>query len=237
MLHSVLKSNITVKEYCLAILKTAEMCNLQESKMPSICSGKKEIERRIVQMKNNNIKNSIFVIVATILAVSVLTISFASDKVTESNTENIEMIGEIFNEIENQEEIIPEVEFIVPIEYTNVTSRFGTRIHPITKEEKTHTGVDLAAKEGTKVKAAASGVVQVATFDTEKGNYVEIKHVDGSVSSYHHGSKILVEAGDTVEAGDEIMVVGQTGNATGTHLHFEVRNADNEYMNVNVLID
>ena len=188
-------------------------------------------------MKNNNIKNSIFIIVATILVVSVLTISFASDKVTKANNENIEMIGEIFNEIDKQEEIIPEVEFIVPIEYTKVSATFGTRVHPITKEEMTHTGIDLVAKEGTKVKAAASGVVEVATFDSEKGYYVEIKHIDGSISSYHHGSRILVEVGDSVKAGDEIMIVGKTGNATGTHLHFEVRNANNEYMDVNTIVN
>lgn len=234
--NSVLKTNITVKEYCMAILKITELCNLKENKMPSICSGKKEIERRIIQMKNNNIKNSIFIIVATILVVSVLTISFASDKVTKANNDNIEMIGEIFNELDKQEEIIPEVEYIVPIDYTKVSATFGTRVHPITKEERTHTGIDLAAKEGTKVKAAASGVVEVATFDNEKGYYVEIKHIDGSVSSYHHGSKILVEVGESLKTGDEIMVVGKTGNATGIHLHFEVRNKNNEYMDVNALI-
>ena len=234
--NSVLKTNITVKEYCMAILKITELCNLKENKMPSICSGKKEIERRIIQMKKNNVKNSIFIICVTILVVSVLTISFASDKVTKVDTENIEMIDEIFSELDNQEEIIPKVQYIVPIEYTNVSLPFGTRIHPITKEERTHTGIDLVAKEGAKVKAAASGVVEVATFDNEKGYYVEIKHIDGSVSSYHHGSTILVEVGDSVKAGDEIMVVGKTGNATGTHLHFEVRNANNEYMDVNVLV-
>ena len=234
---SVLKNNITIKEYCMAILKITELCNLKENKMPSICSGKKEIERRIIQMKNNNVKNSIFIIVVTILVVSVLTISFASDKVTKVDTENIDMIGEIYSELDNQEEIIPKVQYIVPIEYTNVSLPFGTRIHPITKEERTHTGIDLVAKEGTKVKAAASGVVEVATFDNEKGYYVEIKHIDGSVSSYHHGSTILVEVGDSVKAGDEIMVVGKTGNATGTHLHFEVRGSTGEYLNVNSMFE
>ena len=225
----VLKTNITTKEYCMTILKIAEICNLKENKLPSICTGKKEIERRIKQMKNKNIKNSIFIIVTTILAVSALTIAFASEKVTKTNDEYIE--------INKQEEIIQKVEYIVPIEYTTVSSRFGTRVHPITKEERTHTGIDLVAKEGTKVKATASGIVKVATFDEEKGNYIEIKHVDGSVSSYHHGSELLVETGDEVEVGDEIMVIGKTGNATGTHLHFEVRNVNNEYMDVNVLVD
>ena len=220
----------------MAILKITQLCNLKENKMPSICSGKKEIERRIIQMKNNNVKNSMFIIVVTILVVSVLTISFASDKATKVDTENIEMIGEIYSESDKKEETIQNVEYIVPIEYTNVSLPFGTRIHPITKEERTHTGIDLVAKEGAKVKAAASGVVEIATFDNEKGYYVEIKHIDGSISSYHHGSTILVEVGDSVKAGDEIMVVGKTGNATGTHLHFEVRNANNEYMDVNVLV-
>ena len=105
-------------------------------------------------MKNNNVKNSIFIIVATILIVSVLTISFASDKVTTVNNENIEKIGEMFNELDSQEEIIAEVKYIVPIEYTKVSATFGTRVHPITKEEKTHTGIDLVAKEGQEINLA-----------------------------------------------------------------------------------
>lgn len=235
--NSVINTDITVKEYCLAILKIAELCNLKESKMPSICSGKKEIERRIIQMKNNNVKNSIFIAVATILLVSVLTISFASDKVTKTNNDNLEMIGEIYSELDNKEEVIQKVEYIVPVEYTMVSLPFGTRVHPITKEERSHTGIDLVATEGTKVKAVASGVVEVATFDAEKGNYIEIKHIDGSISSYHHGSELLVNVGDSVNAGDEIMLVGKTGKATGTHLHFELRSKDGEYLDVNSMFE
>ena len=234
--RNVLNANVTVKEYCKTILKIAEMCSLQEAKMPSICSDKKEIERRIIQMKNNYIKSSIFIIVATILIVSVLTISLASDKVSNATTENDKIISEIFYEIESEENIIPKVEYIVPVEYTRVSSTFGTRVHPITKEEITHTGIDLVAEEGTKVKAAADGIVETAEYDVDKGNYIEVRHIDGSISGYHHGEKILVEVGDNVKQGDEIMTVGKTGKATGAHLHFEVKNNSGEYMDVNALI-
>lgn len=235
--NSVLKTNITVKEYCLSILKITELCNLKENKMPSICSGKKEIERRIIMMKNNNIKNSIFIIVATILAVSVLTISFASDKVTEANNDNLEMRDEIFNELDKQEEKITKVKYIPPLEQTKLSARFGRRVNPITSEEIVHLGVDLIAEEGTKVKATADGIVETATFDAEKGNYVEIKHRDGSISSYQHGSKLLVDAGESVNAGDYIMLVGKTGMATGAHLHFELRSNDGEYLDVNSMFE
>ena len=186
-------------------------------------------------MKNNYVKNSIFILVVAMSVVSLLTISLASEKTI--NNDNTKIITEIFNEVDNQANEIEKVEYIVPVEYSTVSLPFGKRIHPITKEERFHTGIDLVAKEGTKIKAAADGIVETASYDTEKGNYVEIKHIDGSISSYHHGLEILVEVGQNVKCGEEIMTVGKTGNATGAHLHFEVRNANNEYMDVNVLVD
>ena len=233
---NVLKSDITVKEYCKTILKIAEICSLSNVRMPSICGGKKDIERRIIQMKNSCVKNSIFIIVIAILLVSILTISLATDKISNDTNENNEVIIQMFDEIDNQEEA-EKVNYIVPVEYTKVSARFGTRVHPITKEEITHTGIDLVAEEGTKVKAAADGIVVSASYDSKRGNYVELKHIDGSISAYCHGSKILVEVGDCVKVGEHIMTVGKTGQATGPHLHFEVRNADGEYMDVNVLIE
>lgn len=245
--NTVLKANVTVKEYCKTIIKITELCNLKEIKMPSICSGKKDIERRIMYMKNKCVKNSIFVIVVAIIILSIITISLASDKVENPNADNIntedinienaEIINEIFNEINNQKDIPLIVEYIVPVEYTKISARFGTRIHPITKKEMTHTGIDLVAEEGTKVKAAADGIVEVSTYDAQKGNYVEIKHIDGSVSAYCHGLDLLVQVGDNVKVGDYIMTVGKTGAATGAHLHFEVRNANNEYMDVNKMVE
>ena len=227
---NVLKSNIKRNEYCKTILKVEKLCSLSSLKMPTICSGKDEIERRIKEMKNMKTytKVSIIILGIAILSISLITVSLASDKVQDKNVIN----NEIFETLEDEK-----VEFILPLENAVVSAKFGTRVHPITNEETFHSGIDFVAEEGIKVRAAAEGIVEVATFDTQKGNYVEIRHNDGSISSYQHGSEILVEVGDKVAAGDKIMLVGKTGMATGPHLHFEVRNENGEYMDVNMLCE
>ena len=237
--NNVLKTNITLKEYCKTILKVATNCGLSKIEMPSISNSKTDIERRIKEMKNSNIKTSLVILVIAIITLSLITVSLASDKIVNENKIDNEIVNEIFNEIDDEieNEIVEKVEYILPLDNIKVSSPFGKRIHPITKEERLHSGIDLVAEEGTKVKAVADGVVETATYDAQKGNYVEIKHADGSVSSYQHGSAILVEVGDVIKAGDEIMLVGATGMATGPHLHFEIKNSDGEYMDVNEMIE
>lgn len=108
--------------------------------------------------------------------------------------------------------------------YTTITSRFGTRVHPILKVTRTHTGTDIAMPTGSYIVAANDGVVIEATYSTTGyGNMVMIDHGGGIVTLYGHGSEILVETGQTVKKGDIIMKAGSTGWSTGPHLHFEVR--------------
>lgn len=106
-----------------------------------------------------------------------------------------------------------------------ISSEFGTRIHPITGKKHTHTGLDMAAPQGTPIYAAASGVVIVAQTWSGYGNTVIIDHGNGLWTLYGHirNGGILVEKGDTVKVGEKIAEVGSTGNSTGPHLHFEVR--------------
>jgi murein DD-endopeptidase MepM/ murein hydrolase activator NlpD len=111
--------------------------------------------------------------------------------------------------------------WVVPIagDYT-ITARFGqVGEHWST----THTGIDLAAPIGREVLAATSGQVTYAGWDGRYGRKVEITHTDGTRTWYAHLSVITVRAHTTVTAGDVIGRVGMTGNATGPHLHFEVR--------------
>jgi murein DD-endopeptidase MepM/ murein hydrolase activator NlpD len=86
-----------------------------------------------------------------------------------------------------------------------------------------HAGVDLGAPEGTPFYAAAPGRVIVARWNGGYGNNVMIDHGGGIVTVYGHASKLLVKEGQLVQAGDKIALVGDTGHAFGTHLHFEVR--------------
>jgi murein DD-endopeptidase MepM/ murein hydrolase activator NlpD len=106
-----------------------------------------------------------------------------------------------------------------------VSSPFGERIDPLHGHRAVHSGVDLAAPAGSPVAAAAGGVVVRAG---ERGGYglaVEVEHEDGTTSLYAHASRILVSAGDRVDRGQPIALVGHTGRATGDHLHFELRRA------------
>lgn len=104
-----------------------------------------------------------------------------------------------------------------------ITSHYGPRIHPITKKQSIHTGIDIGAGYGTNILAAASGTVIVSTYNSSYGNYVVVDHGGGMSTLYAHMSKRLVGVGDNVAAGEVIGLVGSTGMSTGAHLHFEVR--------------
>lgn len=105
-----------------------------------------------------------------------------------------------------------------------VTSEFGRRIDPITRQAAGHTGIDLGAPSGTSIRAALDGTVQFVRYKvTGYGYHLAIDHGGGFVTLYAHCSKILVTEGQHVTAGDIIAQVGSTGKSTGPHLHFEVR--------------
>lgn len=89
-----------------------------------------------------------------------------------------------------------------------------------------HTGADLAGPEGTNIYAAESGTVEIAKtsgWNGGYGQYVAINHGNNVITLYAHCSAVYVSPGDTVRKGDVIAAVGQTGNASGNHVHFEVR--------------
>ncbi len=107
-----------------------------------------------------------------------------------------------------------------------VTSPFGWRIHPDTGAEAFHYGVDIAAEEGADITAFADGTVGVVADSVELGRYLTVHHTDGKLTLYAHCSRITAESGSEVKCGDKLAEVGHTGNATGPHLHFEVRDGE-----------
>ncbi len=114
--------------------------------------------------------------------------------------------------------------FSMPISGGRISSSFGPRTHPITGEVgKMHAGVDFAVPQGTTVRAVSGGVVIVAEWMSGYGNTVIIDHGGGLWTLYAHNSSLSVSKGDTVSRGDKISESGNTGNSTGPHLHFEVR--------------
>ena len=112
-----------------------------------------------------------------------------------------------------------------------ITSPFGTRLHPIYGIMKLHKGIDIGGgvKIGDPIYAAADGVIIYSNYNEGGyGNMVMIDHgLDSNgvkiITLYGHGNKLLKNVGDTVKKGDAIMELGSTGNSTGPHVHFEVR--------------
>lgn len=104
-----------------------------------------------------------------------------------------------------------------------VTSPFGYRVDPVTHAYQLHAGVDIGAPEGAPFHVAAAGVVIFAGQEQGYGNYTCVQHDGGLSTCYAHQSQILVSVGETVAQGQVIGLVGDTGYATGPHLHFETR--------------
>lgn len=104
-----------------------------------------------------------------------------------------------------------------------ITSLFGWRTHPIFGDQRFHAGADLGAPMGTPVLATRAGRVTVSDFLGGYGLTVILNHDSDLESRYAHLSQILVQAGEWVEQGEVIGLVGSTGNSTGPHLHFEMR--------------
>ena len=111
-----------------------------------------------------------------------------------------------------------------------VTSGFGYRIHPISQTDLFHYGVDLDAPEGSAIHAFARGTVAVVGQSSALGNYVTVDHPGGFSTLYAHCRSVTASAGQTVRQGDLLAEVGQTGFATGPHLHFELHRG-REYIN------
>lgn len=111
-----------------------------------------------------------------------------------------------------------------------LTSDFGYREHPIEGEERFHYGVDLAANTGTDIICFADGTVKAVGESSSYGKYCIVAHEGGYSTLYAHCSKVTVSSGAAVTEGQKIAEVGETGMATGPHLHFEIHR-DSTYLN------
>jgi murein DD-endopeptidase MepM/ murein hydrolase activator NlpD len=112
---------------------------------------------------------------------------------------------------------------LVPVNALRITSAFGMRYHPIHHRYIEHKGIDLAAPTGTPIYAPADGFVAKAERFGGYGNYIQIEHGGKIETRYGHLSAYAVSAGQYVHKGELIGYVGATGDATGPHLHYEVR--------------
>ena len=111
-----------------------------------------------------------------------------------------------------------------------LTSDFGYREHPVQGEERFHYGLDIAAAAGTEISCFADGTVTAVGESSSYGKYITVSHGGGFSTLYAHCSRILAASGASVKEGDAIAEVGETGVATGPHLHFELHQGS-QYLN------
>lgn len=129
----------------------------------------------------------------------------------------------------SMEQTILGLDYCVPVK-GEISSNFGYRDHPVEGEERFHYGLDLAADTGTAICCFAEGTVSAVGESSSYGKYCIVNHENGCSTLYAHCSKILTSSGKTVAKEEKIAEVGQSGMATGPHLHFELQK-DGIYLN------
>lgn len=148
------------------------------------------------------------------------------DKITKQLYIQSRSFEEIIELLRNKEAVLAATPAIRPVkELKYVASGFGMRTHPIYKTVHFHEGMDFAAPVGTDVIATADGVVLATdyrNYTTGYGLMIRIDHDFGYETLYAHLSDILVQRGETIRRGQIIGKVGNTGQSTGPHLHYEV---------------
>lgn len=107
-----------------------------------------------------------------------------------------------------------------------LTSKFGWRRDPINGERAYHRGVDIRGRMGSDVKATAQGTVVIEKYDKGNGRYLLLDHGNGFRTKYAHLKKSLVQKGETVERGQIVGLVGNSGRSTGPHIHYEIHYDD-----------
>jgi murein DD-endopeptidase MepM/ murein hydrolase activator NlpD len=128
----------------------------------------------------------------------------------------------ILNELRSYEYHLDHMPSIWPIN-TSIVCYFGMRLHPIYKRYILHEGLDIEASYGAPIRATADGVVTYAGWESGYGNLIKISHGNGYETRYGHNSHILVHVGQTIKKGQKIALAGATGDTTGPHCHYEVR--------------
>ena len=151
---------------------------------------------------------------------------------SEETVQNVETQEEVIEQEQTQETELSQTEqdiqnvknkttFIKPVEGT-ISSVYGIRETATGSVPKDHTGTDIAAPLGTKIKSATEGEVVLVSEEGDYGKHIKVQIGEVSII-YAHCNQLYVNQGDKVVQGQEIAEVGSTGNSTGSHLHFEIR--------------
>ena len=154
----------------------------------------------------------------------------SSEKLDVSEPEQEQKLSQTEQDIEK---VRKTTTFIKPVEGV-ISSKFGQRDTATGTVPKNHTGTDIAANLGTKIKSATNGEVVLASEEGDYGKHLKIQIGEVSII-YAHCNNLYVKQGDMVVQGQEIAEVGSTGNSTGPHLHFEIRYQERKLDPQNIL--
>ena len=144
------------------------------------------------------------------------------EKKLSSQSKSFDEVFEITKEKQKMLKAIPSIQPINNRDLTRIASGFGMRMHPIYKILKMHKGMDFTAPVGTEIYATGDGVIEKVGWTGGYGKTILINHGYGYKTRYAHCSKFKCRRGQKVKRGDQIGYVGNTGQSTGPHLHYEV---------------
>ena len=144
------------------------------------------------------------------------------EKKLSSQSKSFDEVFEITKEKQKMILAIPSIQPINNRDLTRIASGFGMRMHPIYKILKMHKGIDFTAPVGTEIYATGDGVIEKVGWTGGYGKSILINHGYGYKTRYAHCSKFKCKKGQKVKRGDHIGYVGDTGQSTGPHLHYEV---------------
>ncbi|MBW6515815.1 MAG: M23 family metallopeptidase [Candidatus Cloacimonetes bacterium] len=133
-----------------------------------------------------------------------------------------ELRRDLMDNLSLQEEMYRYTPSIYPT-FGRITTPYGWRTHPITRQRDFHSGIDLANRPNSPIYTTADGVIKEISSNRYYGRFIVITHKFGYETMYAHLEKSLVKKGDIVQKGEIIALMGNTGRSTGTHLHYEVR--------------
>ena len=187
-----------------------ELYNNIKNKISGIIQKKEEENKKQEINENNNMQES-----------NQNAIGGAEENLTTTNATQAEIKQELSQTEQDIINIKNTTTFIKPIEGI-ISSKFGQRDTATGNVPKNHTGTDIAANLGTKIKSSTDGEVVLASSEGDYGNHLKIQIGEVSII-YAHCNSLYVKQGDIVKQGQEIAEVGTTGNSTGPHLHFEIR--------------
>ena len=144
------------------------------------------------------------------------------EKKLASQSKSFDQVFELTKEKQKMIKSIPSIQPVSNRDLTRIASGFGLRMHPIYKIVKMHKGMDFTAPIGTEIYATGDGVVERLGWVGGYGKTIMINHGFGYKTRYAHCSKYKCRKGQKVKRGDLIGFVGNTGQSTGPHLHYEV---------------